>query len=96
MAEFKVTNGVIVLGGKSYKRDDIVDLNDQQAERLSPYIASVEVSKAEAKAAEAGNSLSDLTFDELKSLADSKDVEVEGTGKNGAIKKVDLLKALSE
>lgn len=38
--------------------------------------------------------VSDKTMTELKELAEEKGIEVEGTGKNGAVKKDDLVKAL--
>lgn len=96
MAEFKVKEGVVVLNGKGYKRGEAIQLSDEQAKRLKAYVEPVEGVQAEAKVAEPGNSLEDLNFDELKALAESKELQVEGTGKNGAVKKDDLINALAE
>ena len=96
MAEFKVTNGVVVMNGKGVKRGETINLNEAQAARLKAHVEPVEVAQAENKAAEPGNSLEDLNFDELKALAESKELQVEGTGKNGAVKKDDLINALAE
>lgn len=96
MAEFKVKEGVVVLDGKGYKRGESIQLSDEQANRLKEYVEPVAAVKAEDKAEQVGNSLEDLSFDELKALAESKELQVEGTGKNGAVKKDDLINALSE
>lgn len=96
MAEFKVKEGVVVLDGKGYKRGESIQLSDEQAKRLKAYVEPVAAVKAEAKAEQVGNSLEDLNFDELKELAESKELQVEGTGKNGAVKKDDLINALAE
>lgn len=96
MTKFKVTSGVVVLGGKGYKRGENIELSDEQGKRLKAYVEPIEAVKAEAKAAEPGNTLAELSFEELKALAESKGLDVEGTGKNGAVKKDDLLNALAE
>ena len=96
MAEFKVKEGVVVLNGKGYKRGEAIQLSDEQAKRLKAYVEPVEVAQAEAKMNESGTRAEDLTFDELKQLADAQGLQVEGTGKNGAVKKDDLINALAE
>ena len=40
------------------------------------------------------DNIEDMNFDDLKAVADKKGLSVEGTGKNGAIKKEDYVKAL--
>lgn len=96
MAEFKVKNGVVVLNGKGYKRGESIQLSDEQAERLTAYVEPLEAVQAEDKLNEVGTKAEDLTFDELKQLAEAQGLQVEGTGKNGAVKKDDLINALAE
>lgn len=40
--------------------------------------------------------ISDKNMNELRDLAKEKEIEVEGTGKNGAVTKGDLVKALTD
>lgn len=96
MAEFKVKEGVVVLNGKGYKRGEAIQLSVEQAKRLKAYVEPVEAAQAEVKMNEPGTKAEDLTFDELKQLADAQGLQVEGTGKNGAVKKDDLINALAE
>jgi hypothetical protein len=53
-----------------------------------------DAAKVEAAPPEEG--YSSLGMKELKNLAEERDLEIEGTGKNGAIKKDDYVKALNE
>lgn len=92
MAKYKVKEGIIVHNGKRYARDEEIDLTPTQADRLEKYIYSKESSKAKEKSDT--TPLSDMTVDELKALAESKGLDVVGTGKGGSVKKVDLVNAL--
>lgn len=94
MANYTVKTGagIIVKNGKGYGAGESIDLTDAQYARLKD-----KVDTKEAQAVEQGEiKAEDLTFDELKSLVDEQDLEVTGTGKNGAIKKADLLNALDQ
>lgn len=91
MAKYTVKKGVIVLDGKGYYKDEVIELSAQQYEKLKEYVNSEEAEKVESGEV----ALDTLKVEELRQLALDKNVEVTGTGKDGSVKKEDLINALS-
>lgn len=95
-----IKNGAVLSKGKSYRKDDVLKLEDAKAERLvklgvAEFADKDEVVQA-AKESSTKENLDELTVSELKKIAKEKGVEVVGSGAKGAVTKVDLLEALAE
>lgn len=99
MTEYTVSKGRILHKGVMYVEGDVIELDDSFAERLTPYISSVdntddtEQSKADEQATVDYN---DLTIAELKELVEEQNIDVDPTGKNGSAVKSDYVRALEE
>ena len=96
MAKYIVEKGIVLVDGKSYRLNDEVELTDKQAKDLGDSVKSVTAKKAKQKADNGVTPYDDMKRDELIQLAEDLNIEVEGTGKNGAIKNEDYINALKE
>jgi len=94
MPKFTVKYGVVLLDGKAHHQGDSVTLTNKQAERLSQFVEAKDVTETKTDLQSGAQSLEDMNFNELKALAEESGLVVEGTGKNGAVKKDDYLNAL--
>lgn len=74
--------------GSKYVSDDVERVNELVQKG---YLSGEKVTEPKQKKK---NELEEKNMTELKEIADEKDLEVIGTGKNGAIKKEDYIKAL--
>ena len=83
---------------QSYERKVLKGFTDK--ERVNELVKKGNISGDKVKTTKeaqdevVNDNLEATSFEELKSLADKKGLHVEGTGKNGAIKKEDYIKAL--
>lgn len=96
MPKFIVTEGIVTKDGKSYRVNDEVELNEDQAKRLEKVVTSKETQKALKDLDTGKKDVKDLDIEALKAEAEKQGVEVKGTGKNGTVKKSDYVEALSE
>lgn len=74
--------------GAKYSSDDIERVNELVQKG---FLSGEKVTEHKQKKK---NDLEEKSMTELKEIADEKGIEVTGTGKNGAIKKEDYIKAL--
>ncbi|AKG74368.1 hypothetical protein [Salinicoccus halodurans] len=83
---------------KFLKENDEVDMEEKRADEVNEKLLNLgtvlEPVEEDNQEASDGIDIKDLSVDELKSLVEENDIEVDGTGKNGNIVRDDLEKAL--
>lgn len=78
--------------GSVYKSDDKARVNELVKKKIISGKPVRTIKEVQDKIV--GDNLEATSFEDLKAIADKKGLQVEGTGKNGAIKKEDYIKAL--
>ncbi len=89
MPKVYVDKGTVIKDGKLYF-NEYLELTDAEYENVKDLVTTDVALKDE----KGEVVVEDLTKTELEALAAEKGIEVEGTGKDGAVLKDDLLKAL--
>ncbi|ULG70874.1 hypothetical protein [Macrococcus brunensis] len=84
------TDNLIVHEGKGYTRHAEIELTQEQYENVKADVLPKSVEELD----NGEKSVEDLTKAELEALSAERGIEVVGTGKDGAVLKEDLVKAL--
>lgn len=94
--KFVIEDAIISLGGKSYGNGDVVELTQEQAERLARFgkVVKEDDALANENPVNVEVNYDKSSKEDLEKLAAERGLVVEGTGKDGGVVKTDLVEAL--